>query len=121
MGDDVVLGSLQPPKKPLDWHVVVDELIGDVTVAVGLAELLWLVVVVSSLHPNQPGVLQVDVVVVVVLLLVVVPDVMVVSSRHPHQPGVLQVSVRVLVLLALVEVVVALLLFPVTSFQSGQS
>jgi hypothetical protein len=51
--------------------------------------LLEVVVFVSSLHPNQPGVLQVDVdVVVVVLVLVVVPEVVVVSSKHPHHPGV---------------------------------
>jgi len=49
--------------------------------------LLGVVVVVSSLHPNQPGVLQVDVDVVVVLVLVVV-EVVVVSSKHPHHPGV---------------------------------
>jgi len=50
------------------------------------------------LHPNQPGVLQVDVVdVVVVKLGVSVAPIVVVSSKHPHHPGVLQVSVRVLV------------------------
>ena len=52
------------------------------------------VVVVGSLHPNQPGVLQVDVddeLVDVAVSVVVV----VVSSRHPHHPGVLHVSVRV--------------------------
>lgn len=54
------------------------------------------VVVMSSLQPNQPGVLQVvvDGMLVVVLCLEVV--VVGSSSRHPHQPGVLQVSVRVL-------------------------
>jgi hypothetical protein len=51
-------------------------------------------VVVSSLHPNQPGVLQVEVDDVVVLV-VLLRDSVVDSSRHPHQPGVLQVSVLV--------------------------
>jgi hypothetical protein len=60
------------------------------------------VVVVGSLQPNQPGVLQVvvvdtDVLVVVLeIVLVVFVDVLD-SSRQPHQPGVLQVVVRVLV------------------------
>jgi hypothetical protein len=68
-------------------HVVVEVLVG-VTGTVFELELV-VDVVVSSLQPNQPGVLQVDVeVVMVVLLLAVVPDVVVVSSRHPHQPGV---------------------------------
>jgi hypothetical protein len=78
-----------------------------------------LVVVVSSLHPNQPGVLHVEVVVVEVLVLVDVSDV--VSSRHPHQPGVLQVDVRVCILVEDVDVVLALLLLPMVSFQRGQS
>jgi len=57
-------------------------------------EELLVVVVVLSLHPNQPGVLQVDVVVVEVL--VETFDVVVAgSSRQPHQPGVWQVSVLV--------------------------
>lgn len=66
------------------------ELVEDeVLVAVGFGILLPLVVVVSSLHPNQPGVLQLDVEVVVVVLEVgVAPEVVVVSSRHPHHPGV---------------------------------
>jgi len=53
---------------------------------------------VSSLQPNQPGVLQVEVDVVVVDddVVVVGPPV-VLSSKQPHHPGVLQVSVRVLV------------------------
>ena len=50
------------------------------------------VVVVGSLHPNQPGVLHVDVELDDVL--VVRPEV-VVSSKQPHQPGVLHVSVLV--------------------------
>lgn len=77
-----------------------------VAVAVGrgaLGDVTGLVVVVLSLHPNQPGVLQVVVVVDVVVQLVevAVPVVVVVSSRHPHHPGVLQVSVRVRVLVEL--------------------
>jgi len=80
-GADV--GSLHPPKKPWEWHVV-EELVGDVTVTVGFGALLVLVVV-SSLHPNHPGVLQVEV--DVVLLLVDVPEVVVLSSKHPHHPG----------------------------------
>jgi hypothetical protein len=60
------------------------------------------IVVVGSLHPNHPGVLQVVVVVtdvlvlVLELVLVVFVDVLD-SSKQPHQPGVLQVVVRVLV------------------------
>lgn len=61
-----------------------------------------LVVVVLSLHPNQPGVSQLCVVLVNVVVVgrevvITAPDV-VVSSRHPHHPGVLHVSVLVLVL-----------------------
>lgn len=60
------------------------------------------VVVVGSLQPNQPGVLQVEVelatdVEEVVMVLVVV------LSRHPHHPGVLQVDVRVLVVVLVDE------------------
>jgi len=66
---------------------------------------------ISSLQPNQPGVLQVDDDLVVVD--VVVESEVVVSSRQPHQPGVLHVEVRVVfvvksevvVVVALVEVV----------------
>lgn len=66
--------------------------------------------VVGSLHPNHPGVLQVNVLVVevlvgvacggVLLLLLVV----VVSSLHPNQPGVLHVEVDVVVVVELVLV-----------------
>lgn len=62
-----------------------------------------MVVVVGSLHPNQPGVLQV--LVVVECSVVVVTEVVVGSSRQPHHPGVLHVCVRVRVL-EVVEVVV---------------
>ena len=62
------------------------------------------VVVVRSLHPNQPGVWQVEVEVVEVDdVLVVVVVVLVVSSRHPHHPGVLQVEVRVRVVVQVDE------------------
>ena len=102
----VDVGSLQPPKKPGLVHVVVGLGVGwEVVVTVGIEEDL-LVVVTSSLQPNQPGVLHVeveDVVVVVVLLVEVCCDVVAVSSRHPHQPGVLHVSVRVLVFVVVVE------------------
>jgi hypothetical protein len=53
----------------------------------------------SSLQPNHPGVLHVDVEDVDVLFDVVFVPVVVVSSRQPHQPGVLHVSVLVRVLL----------------------
>lgn len=116
MADDV--GSLQPPKNPGLVHVVVDVGVGlDVVVTVGAGEDL-LVVVTSSLQPNQPGVLHVeveDVVVVVVLLVEVCRDVVVVSSRQPHQPGVLQISVRVLVIVNVVELDVVVLSVPLLS------
>lgn len=103
----VVVGSLQPPKKPGCSHVVVGAM---VVVRV-------LVVVASSLQPNQPGVLQVVVVTVVVVKLrveVAVP-VVVDSSRHPHHPGVAQVSVLVIVLLVVDEAVVVVLSVPLLS------
>jgi hypothetical protein len=53
------------------------------------------VVVVGSLQPNQPGVLQLVVVVVSEVLVFAV--IVVVLSRQPHHPGVLQVEVLVLV------------------------
>jgi len=71
-----------------------------VTMGAGAAEgdvmVVVRVIVLGSLQPNQPGVLQVVVVSVLVIVVVGVCDVVVVdSSRQPHQPGVLQVSVRV--------------------------
>jgi hypothetical protein len=71
-----------------------------VTIGAGEAEgevmVVVRVMVLGSLQPNQPGVLQVVVVSVLVIVVVEVVDVVVVdSSRQPHQPGVLQVSVRV--------------------------
>jgi hypothetical protein len=73
---------------------------GVVMVGAGAAEgevmVVVRVIVLGSLQPNQPGVLQVVVVRVLVIVVVEVVDVVVVdSSRQPHQPGVLQVSVRV--------------------------
>lgn len=59
-------------------------------------------VVVGSLHPNQPGVLHVEVDVAGEVedeLVVVV----VVSSRQPHQPGVLHADVRVRVVVSVDE------------------
>lgn len=89
--------------------------LGDVIVVVR-------VMVVGSLQPNQPGVLQEEV--VMVLVMVVVGVVVVDSSRQPHQPGVLQVSVRVceVVLVGLLDllVVVSLLLLS-KNFQLKQS
>jgi hypothetical protein len=80
-------------------------------VAVGVADgagtAVPTVVVVGSLHPNQPGVLQV-VVVEVLNEDEVVEVVVVVSSRQPHHPGVLHVVVRVLVELDELEVDVLL-------------
>ena len=63
------------------------------------------VVVVGSLHPNQPGVLHVDVEVVEELEDKVVVAV-VVLSRQPHQPGVLHVDVRVRVVVLVDDEVV---------------
>lgn len=90
---------------------VVEVLVDVVMVGLGVAPVLE--VVVGSLHPNQPGVLQLVVVevasVVVADVDVVVVVVVVDSSRQPHQPGVLQVAVRVRVLdvLEVREVVVS--------------
>lgn len=92
----VVVGSRQPPNQPGSWQVDVGVgVVGDV--AEGKI-LVALIVVVGSLQPNQPGVLQVVVVVVVVemLVVVVVVDVLVVVlSKQPHHPGVSQVDVLV--------------------------
>lgn len=75
-----------------------------VTVDAGAA-----VVVVGSLHPNQPGVLHVVVVAVVVGdVVLVVPVSVVLPSRQPHHPGVLQVEVRVSDVVVVVEVVVVI-------------
>lgn len=88
-------------------------------VIVGLGVAPFFEVSVGSLQPNQPGVLQLEVVEVVSLVVVdvdvdvdvdvVVVVVVVDSSRQPHQPGVLQVLVRVRVfdVLVVLEVVVS--------------
>ena len=96
---EVVL-SLQQPKKPgcrHEYELVVDVICADVAggVSDGAGTAVPTVVVVGSMQPNQPGVLQV--VVVEVLDEEVVEVVVVVSSRQPHHPGVLHVVVRVLV------------------------
>ena len=80
----------------------------------GLSFVVLEVVVVGSLHPNQPGVSQVVVIVVVVIVVngsfddvpvEVVVVVVVYSSKQPHHPGVLQVLVLevVVVLVELIE------------------
>jgi hypothetical protein len=105
-----------------------DDVDVEVAVAVGrgtVGEVTGTVVVVLSLHPNQPGVLHVVVVVDVVVELVdvLVPVVVVVSSRQPHQPGVLHVSVRVRVLVELDELDEVVVSVPLLSyiFQFAQS
>jgi len=88
-----------------------------------MAVVVVVMVVVGSLHPNHPGVLQVDVLVVddSVVVEVVMVEV-VVSSRHPHQPGVLHVDVIVDVEVDVeVEVVVVSELLPSKNFHSWQS
>ena len=120
----VVVGSLHPPQNPGDWQEVVE--IDKLLVEVGVKAPLVLVVVVLVLswHPNQPGVLHVEVedVVVVLILLVLVPDVVVVSSRQPHQPGVWHVAVLVLVFVEVdVEDVVVSELLLSKYFHSAQS
>jgi len=97
-----------------------------VTVGCGaVGDVTGSVVVVGSLHPNQPGVLQLVVVVEVVVELVEVvePVVVVVSSKHPHHPGVLHVSVRVRVLVVLDELDEVVVSVPLLSyiFQFAQS
>jgi len=82
------------------------------------------VVVVGSLQPNQPGVLQVEVevddVLVEVVVVVVGPDV-VFSSRQPHQPGVLHVSVLVRVDVELRVLVIGSVPLLSKNFQLKQS
>jgi hypothetical protein len=102
IGSDVDVEEVTVEVRSLQPHQpgvlqVVEEVEGveddddDVEVAVaGVDTLLLLVVVTSSLQPNQPGVLheEVEVEVVVTGALVAVPEVVDVSSRQPHQPGV---------------------------------
>lgn len=141
--ETVEVGSLHP-NHPGILHVLVElaaELEGDarfvevvvtgvldvvVTIgagaAVGDVMVIVRVMVVGSLQPNQPGVLQDEVVRVLVIVVVGVGGV-VVSSKQPHQPGVLQVSVRVweVVLECLLELVVVSLLLLSKNFQLKQS
>lgn len=90
--------SRQPPNQPGYLQEEVEVGAREVVVAMddGAAVLECLeVVVVSSRHPNQPGVLQVDVVEEETVLVVLLCPLVVVSSRQPNQPGVLHVSVLV--------------------------
>jgi hypothetical protein len=102
--------SRQPPNQPGYWQddvdVGEDEVVVTVGAGAGVVECDVLDVVfspLSSLQPNQPGVLHVEVDDVEVVFDVVVLEPVVVSSRQPHHPGVLHVSVLVRVLI-LVEV-----------------
>jgi hypothetical protein len=105
--------SRQPPNQPgysqVDVAVSDDEVV--VAVGAGAGDVVCKVDVVfsplSSLQPNQPGVLHVDVEEVEVDFVEVFVPVVVDSSRHPNQPGVLQVAVRVRVLVV-VDVIVGL-------------
>jgi hypothetical protein len=104
--------SRQPPNHPGYSHEEVDVGLEDVVVAVGAGlgvvlcdeeedDVVVFLSPLSSLQPNQPGVLHVDVEDddedddALVEVLVPVVD----SSRQPNQPGVLHVSVRVRVLI----------------------
>lgn len=100
------VGSLQPPNHPGSLQIdCEDEGREEVVVIVGAGAgdgvAAGLLVSVSSLQPNQPGVLHVDVndVIVVVVTVGLVVVVVVDSSKQPNQPGVLQVSVLLLVAL----------------------
>lgn len=124
-GNDVVvedMGSLHPPKKPGEWHVV-EKLVVKILVDVAVCDPL-LLVVVSSLQPNHPGVLhdEVDALVEVRLVLVEIVEV-VVSSKQPHHPGVWHVDVRVLVFVEVDDRDEVVLPVPLlsTCFQSEQS
>ena len=134
IGCDVVflLSSLQPQNLPGVAHVVLGLLLGlvlglvlggEVEVGIKLVdvtgrEALVLVVVTSSLQPNQPGVLHVVVVAVVVVVVDVVVelDVVVVSSKHPHHPGVWHVVVLVRVFVDVDELDVVVLSVPLLSY-----
>ena len=108
--------SRQSPNQPgyLQDDVAVGEDEVVVAVGTGAGDVVCDVLVevfspLSSLQPNHPGVLHVDVDVehVEVDDVVVYAPVVVDSSRQPNQPGVLQVSVRVRVLIV-VDVIVGL-------------
>ena len=113
MGAEEEVLSLQPPKKPGCWQEVEEDAVpvAEVRVADGIGReacsvvvVVVMVVVLGSLHPNHPGVLQVVFVMVEVFNddeLVV--EMVVVGSRQPHHPGVLHVVVRVLVEVEVIE------------------
>lgn len=120
------LGSLQPNQPGvlqdmllwlLEAVVPGEELVAVIVgagAALGFVMVDVVVMVVSSLQPNQPGVAHEVEVFVTVLVTVVDGGLEVVlSSRHPHHPGVLHVSVLVFVALVGFDdvlVVVSLLL-----------
>lgn len=87
--------SLQPQKRPGREQVEVDVDVDVKCEVVGLGPgvrscevgFLSCDVVVGSLHPNQPGVSQV-VLVVITVELVVISIVLVIGSLQPNQPGV---------------------------------
>ncbi len=85
----VLVGSLHLPNHPGCLQVIL-EVVGLVVLVIEGDRLGVgvdvVVVVVGSLQPNQPGVLQLVVVVVLEVLVVVVA--VVVLSKQPHQPGV---------------------------------
>lgn len=109
-------GSQQPQNLPGVSQVLVD--VAVVAVVVDVVVTTGAVVVVLSLHQNQPGVSQVEVDDVDVdvdddVVAVAVP---VVSSRHPHHPGVLQVEVRVRVRVEVLDWLVVVLSVPLLSY-----
>ena len=123
-----VVDELDVGGREEDAEVLVAEVLEVVVMigaGAGLGEVIVVVsvIVVGSLQPNQPGVLQDEVVKVLVMVVVGVAEVVVDSSRQPHQPGVLQVSVRVWeeVLEGLLDVVVVSLLLLSKNFQLKQS
>lgn len=104
---EVSIGSLQP-HQPGDSHVVLGAVVDVVGATVMVTEGTLVDVGGESLHPNHPGVRQVDVVVVVVVVVLTSVEVVVVvtvdvgldvvlSSKQPHHPGVLHVAVLVAV------------------------
>lgn len=108
--------SQQPQNLPGVSQVVVGVavVVDAVVVRCGVVVVVT-VLVVLSLHPNHPGVLQVDVEDVDVVVVVVEIPVVVVS-RQPHQPGVLQVDVRVRVRVVVVDVEVVVVSVPLLSY-----
>lgn len=108
--------SQQPQNLPGVSQVVVGvAVVVDVVVVRCGVVVVVTVLVVLSLHPNHPGVLQVDVEDVDVVVVVVEIPVVVVS-RQPHQPGVLQVDVRVRVRVVVVDVEVVVVSVPLLSY-----